>query len=560
MSPAGCHRSLWSTVLACLVALALPAAASAADPAAATITACRSDSATVAGTVVVRGSAARRVRGATLQLRFQVYPLFGMPRAAAWKVLGPKTRASARQVFTGLSADNWIGAMSWRYMRGRRTVLSGRERSQPMHFGHTRGKVNCTIVDGAKPVDTNAPSIFITPSDEVWHRAPASVRIAAQDGLSGVARVQYSIDGGPATRVGNGAVFTIPTEGAHRIDYSATDVAGNTATKTAIVRVDAAPPTKPVVTGPASITGSRQPTITWKPSSDSGSGVRGYIVAIRRADGSTVAQQAVDASTTSFQAPALDDGQPYSATITAIDNTDQAWGAGSDPYSFRVDTNPDATFSPASVTVLTGNLKNGPFTITLDRAADPKTVSPSTVALVRGDGTRPNYTAGCANNACTAITVSLTSPTTLPEGRYTLSLSGVKSAAEGLTFSASASYAVPFPTEGGTPSPTCTVLSGGTATASKSYTFAYAAPAAEQGRFTFDWSVKDANSWSAKVYPGTATSGNSLGQTSSTGGSPSTLGFNIPAGTNGVTLVFTLTCATTSSQLTVSNLTGTRLP
>jgi hypothetical protein len=70
-----------------VLVLAFPAAAGAAAPAAATITACKADRMTVAGAVAVTGTAARRVRGAKLQMRFMAIPLFGLPRTVAWRDL-----------------------------------------------------------------------------------------------------------------------------------------------------------------------------------------------------------------------------------------------------------------------------------------------------------------------------------------------------------------------------------------------------------------------------------------------------------------------------------------
>jgi hypothetical protein len=138
----------------------------------------------------------------------------------------------------------------------------------------------------------------------------------------------------------------------------------------------------------------------------------------------------------------LNEGETYTATVTAVDNTvDSPWTQESDPISFRVDSNPDASFNPAGGTILSGGQKSTNFTITLDRAADSSTVSPSTVKLTRG-GTDIPRSAGCSNTPCTVITVDPNSD--LTEGRYVLSLNGVKSAVEGLTFGGSASYAVPF--------------------------------------------------------------------------------------------------------------------
>src|SRR4051794_22431518 len=80
-----------------ILAVALPASAYAAGPAAATITSCKADRMTVAGKVGVAGTTARKVRGAKLQLRFRAMPLFGLPRSVAWRDVGKKTKASGHQ-------------------------------------------------------------------------------------------------------------------------------------------------------------------------------------------------------------------------------------------------------------------------------------------------------------------------------------------------------------------------------------------------------------------------------------------------------------------------------
>ncbi|HVI19270.1 MAG TPA: hypothetical protein VM712_12875, partial [Gaiellales bacterium] len=141
--------ALLIAVLAVVLALAIPAGADAAkSPGSATITACKGDALTVAGKVVTTGKAARKVRGANLQLRFQALALFGLPRAGEWRDLGKKGKGSGQQVFTGLGFDNWVGVMSWRFKRGSKTVLSGNERSQPARIGGAKGRANCTLFEG----------------------------------------------------------------------------------------------------------------------------------------------------------------------------------------------------------------------------------------------------------------------------------------------------------------------------------------------------------------------------------------------------------------------------
>ncbi|HEX6714856.1 MAG TPA: hypothetical protein VF066_15805, partial [Thermoleophilaceae bacterium] len=418
------------TLVLATLAAALPATAQAAAPAAATVSACGRDSISVAGKVSLSGRSARRARGATLQMRFQALALFGLPHSGAWKSVGKKTKASSREAFPGLPADNWVGVMSWRFKKASRTVLSGVARSEPVRIGSTKGRASCTIPEGLKPADKTPPALFLLPSDEAWHHAPANVQLTASDDFSGVKSLRYGLDGGAKRAIANGSTFAIPDQGAHTVDWEATDVAGNTGTRSAVVRVDAAAPTKPAFSRPFSVTSDPNPTFTWSASTDSGSGMRGYVLIVKKAsDGTIVVFQTVAANTTSIGSPTtLTNGETYTATVTAVDNTaDTPWTTESDPLTFRVDTTADATsFSPASGTVLSGSASSTNFTITLDRTANPSTVSTSTVVLDRSDGTDPSYTAGCANTPCTSITVDPSG--NLPEGHYVLRLNGVKSA------------------------------------------------------------------------------------------------------------------------------------
>jgi hypothetical protein len=437
-----------------IVALTVPASA-AAGPAAATITSCKADRMTVAGRVTATGATARKVRGANLQLRFMAMPLFGLPRSVAWRDLGKKPKASGQQNFAALPADNWAGVLSWRFVKGRKTVLSGNERSQPVRIGGKTGKANCTLAEGAKRIDTTPPALSILPADDGWHRGPAPVLLLAQDDFSGVRSMRYSLDGGPVTDIRNGTPFTIPNEGTHTVQWSATDVAGNTGSRTATVRVDGGPPTKPALLRPFSATVSTTPTFRWSASSDSGAGLKGYVLVIRRTDGSLVAAQPFDASITSAPSPAaLNDGETYTATVTAVDNTVNAWTTDSDPLTFRVDSSPEVTATyPADGTVLAFGHRTDNLTVTLDRPADPATVTSSTVALARNSATGssiPVDSPACSS-PCSTITIHPTSA--LQEGRYTLSLSGVKSEEGAAIAAKTVKFAVPS-YENASPSPT----------------------------------------------------------------------------------------------------------
>ena len=426
------------------VALALPSGAQAGGSAAVTITSCKRDALTVAGKLAMTGSEARRVRGATLELRFQALPLFGLPRSAAWHAAGKRSAASSQEAFNGLAADDWVGVMSWRFKKARKTVASGIERSQPVRVGRTRGRAHCTVAEGLKPVDKTPPVLSILPADDRWYHAPAPVQLRADDDFSGVKSVRYSVDGAPKTQIPNGSAFTIPTEGAHTVEWEATDVAGNTATRSAVVRVDAAPPAKPVITKPSIVTADTTPNFEWAASTDSGSGVRGYLLTIKRSDGSVAAFRAVQANTTSVpDVAALADGETYTAVVTAVDNTvDNAWTADSDPLTFRVDTHPDVS-SPQDGAVLAFGAKKSPVAVNFDRPVDPSTRGGVTLSRDSAGGTSIPVSGPTCSSPCTSISFTPTDANGLPEGRYTLAVN-VKSD-EGIVMQKTFKFAVPDP-------------------------------------------------------------------------------------------------------------------
>jgi hypothetical protein len=280
--------------------------------------------------------------------------------------------------------------------------------------------------------------------------------------------------------------------------------------------------------------------------------MKGYLLTIRKHDGSVAGFTTAIPDKTSVPSPVtLADGETYTAVVTAVDNTaDQPWTTDSDTLTFRVDTNADATnFTPASGTVLSGSANSTNFTITLDRAANPSTVSNTTVALERDGGSSPSYTATCPpTGPCTSITVDPSS--TLGEGRYVLRLNGVKSADEGLTFTGSASYAVPFidrpggKTVGGSVCVTTTDTDTGPITGTASH----------PGTVSFDWSFSGAGSWQAQLLNGPTDIGHTSG---SAGSGHATFNATVPSSSGVLTVKFTVTCPGT---LDTSNLIATRNP
>jgi PKD repeat protein len=102
-----------------------------------------------------------------------------------------------------------------------------------------------TAKAAAVQVDTTAPvttATFAPPNDDGWHAGTVPVTLTAADPASGVAVVEYSLDGGAFTP------YTQPVDvtgdGEHVLLYRATDVAGNVETvKSAVLTIDATKPT-----------------------------------------------------------------------------------------------------------------------------------------------------------------------------------------------------------------------------------------------------------------------------------------------------------------------------
>jgi hypothetical protein len=93
-------------------------------------------------------------------------------------------------------------------------------------------------------IDEDAPALTLAGDVSTdWRSTPATISASASDiGASGLASLTASVDDGPVTHESNGG-FRIADEGIHTVSASATDNAGNTATRTMSVRIDSTPPT-----------------------------------------------------------------------------------------------------------------------------------------------------------------------------------------------------------------------------------------------------------------------------------------------------------------------------
>ena len=341
------HANKLLTVVTAIAAFgALPAEAMGADTddpfeVVATITECGGKSLTIAAQVEpASDEAARTVQRAHLRLRFEAAPLLGRSRRKREIDLGPGASGRRSERFSNLRAQSYSGIVRYRWVRGSRTVERGLVRTRNMKSGRRRGKAFCSLNVGRTPPDTTPPEITPVPADSGWKRGPLTVNFRVFDDFSGVALVVSRVDNGPFVR---GRSTRIDGEGVHSLQYVARDAAGNQSRPaTVTLRVDQNAPTPPAVTGPSGATTDSTPDITWNASSDSASGVAGYVVLVRDANAAIVWSQNVPASapTAVTVGQALGSGS-YTAEVVAYDGAaPQPFTAiGAMPFSVASDPN-----------------------------------------------------------------------------------------------------------------------------------------------------------------------------------------------------------------------------
>ncbi len=184
----------------------------------------------------------------------------------------------------------------------------------------------------AVDIDVTPPAVSTSlsgpSSASGWFKHPVDVTVVASDALSGVATVEYRVDGSPWTTY---AAPVAVGEGRHIVEFRVTDVAG-LASSAGLVAIDV-DGTPPVLEGlaPSGFVTTNRVTISWQ-GHDTASGLVGYEVSI---DGGPFASLGM---VTSLWAD-FDEGG-HNVLVKAVD------AAGNEAVavvSFRVDTN---AFSP----------------------------------------------------------------------------------------------------------------------------------------------------------------------------------------------------------------------
>lgn len=186
-------------------------------------------------------------------------------------------------------------------------------------------------VEGTKTttvrIDKTDPTASIDPAGGSSWTTDSTVAITSGDALSGVASVQYAVDGGTLQ------TYTAPvtlSDGARSFRYVVTDLAGNVTDETASIKVDTVLPTAALQQ-----TGNGQPTIT---GTDATSGV----ASVSWRDGSSGGYTTVSGSSTTLS---LGNGS-HTIWYYATDNA----GNASTPTSQTITVNIDTTAPSVDIT------------------------------------------------------------------------------------------------------------------------------------------------------------------------------------------------------------------
>jgi hypothetical protein len=177
-----------------------------------------------------------------------------------------------------------------------------------------------------------------------WFNEPVIVRLRSEDHgtgyfRSGILEIRYRLDGGSwQTHSGADRTFTVVTDGAHTIEYYATDNVGNSEPIRSITfKIDTTPPSAPgaIAEGHGIVSGQWQkewndPTFTWGAASDSYSDVHYYWI-----EWNDTLQFVADPT---FDPPAVRTGS-HSLTVRAVDRAGNVGPAGT-VFTFNYDGTP----------------------------------------------------------------------------------------------------------------------------------------------------------------------------------------------------------------------------
>ena len=200
------------------------------------------------------------------------------------------------------------------------------------------GAGHSTVVTRSFTVDTVAPSVTLTaPAAGFVGTRDVVVTWTGSDAASGIDHVDVDLDGTAVTVAGGITTHTLTSvaDGPHTILVTVYDGAGNSASASFVVTVDATDPTVSISgPGAGAVVTSSSTTVQWS-AGDTTSGVDHIEL---RIDGGN--PQTLSSSTTSQSLTGLSDGS-HTVTITVVD---RAGNTATASVTFRVDT---GFFSPS---------------------------------------------------------------------------------------------------------------------------------------------------------------------------------------------------------------------
>jgi hypothetical protein len=200
-------------------------------------------------------------------------------------------------------------------------------------------------------IDAEGPTLDVSVTgldgENGWLRSPATVTITAEDTVSGVAGITYTVDDGTGTGPGDPITYNAPFplgDGVYKIAATATDNAGNSTTESVDVKVDTTAPTlgSSVTSADLSPTGWHLATATVElsPADTGGSGIAGTTY--------TVVDGINPSVTSDYTVPFTLDNGFYTISATT---TDRAGNTFTVNFEVKVDTaipTVTATAAPAA--------------------------------------------------------------------------------------------------------------------------------------------------------------------------------------------------------------------
>lgn len=159
---------------------------------------------------------------------------------AGWYVSNATVTASASDATSGLALlENRVDSGAW---SDGNTVTLTTDGIHAIDFRATDQAGLQSSTSLSVKVDESVPAITFTPTGTMgsngWYTSSVSLSISAQDEYSGVASIEYNLDG---TDWVPGSSLTL-NDGDHTVEARATDKAGNQATASTTIRVDTRSP------------------------------------------------------------------------------------------------------------------------------------------------------------------------------------------------------------------------------------------------------------------------------------------------------------------------------